>query len=91
MSSQGINTTLQTNFVRTEVQIARRMLRSAAKCLSDRQHDGARESLGMAQVALSGAEKHMAVVKLPAGKTKTIKREVRELWRRIRGIEIPAA
>jgi hypothetical protein len=91
LSSEGTNLTLQTNFVTTELQTARRMLDWAVARRSHHEHEGAMESLGLARVALSGAEQHMSIVKLPADRVASIKREARELWHRIQSLEIPAA
>jgi hypothetical protein len=91
MSPGETNITLQTNFVRREVQTGRRMLDSAITQRKRRQNRAAMESLGMANVALSVAKRHLAAVKLPVRVTRGIMRELRQCERRIRGFTKPAA
>ncbi len=49
--------------------------------------DAAVQSLSLSRVALSGAERHLAIVTLPRTETKELLRDVRELARRIEGFE----
>jgi hypothetical protein len=89
-SPAELNIALQSNFVRTELETGHRMLTLAAKQRNMREDDSARQSLSMALVALSGAERHLASVTLPRMETTELRRNVGELRRRIDGFDSSA-
>jgi len=85
------STALQLSFVRTELETGHRMLALAGKQRDLLEHDAAAQSLSMAWLALSGAENHLAAVKLPRREAKQILPEVRELRRRIAAFDLKRA
>jgi hypothetical protein len=91
LSSANTNLRLQTDFVMTELETGYRMLGLAVAQRGLRREDDAAQSLSLALVALTGAERHMVEVKLPRTKTRDIVRRARELRDRIDGFEGRAA
>jgi hypothetical protein len=83
VSPARLNVTLQGDFVRTEVETGLRMLALARQQQRRRQDEAARESLNLAKVALSGAERHLAAVSLPPAETRELSRDLRVLRRRL--------
>lgn len=90
MSPARLNSTLQADFVRTELETGHRMLAWAINQRSFRADDDAIESLSLARVALSGAERHLATVTLPRKETKELLRNVHDLRRQIESFEAGA-
>ena len=91
MSSANTNIRLQRAFVKTELETGYRMLDLAAMQRRLHKEDDAVESLSLALVALTGAERHMADVKLPRTETRDIFRQARQLRNQIDGFERHAA
>jgi hypothetical protein len=87
LSPAKLNTRLQGDFVRTELETGHRMLALAMDQRTLHEDDAAVQSLSLSRVALSGAERHLATVKLPRVEAKELLRDVRELGRRIEGFE----
>ena len=83
MSPAKHSTALQIGFVRNELETGYRMLALATRQRDLHEDDAAAQSLGMAHLALSGAENHLAAVNLPRREAKQILRETGELRRRI--------
>jgi hypothetical protein len=81
------STLLQENFVKTELETGHRMLKLAVEQRDRDEHESAMESLTLARVALSGAEEHLAAVKLPPHETREILPEVRRLRNQIENFE----
>jgi hypothetical protein len=87
LSSATLNIALQTDFVRTELETGRRMLGLAAQQRSLQDHEAAMQSFNMACVALTGAERHLALAKLPLAATREVVPQVRELRQQIAAFE----
>ena len=87
MSPAKLNITLQSNFVRTELETGERMLAQAVIQKNLHEDESAAESLTMARVALSGAVRHLTIAKLPSGETKDLRQNIRELRRGIETFE----
>jgi len=85
LSPAKLNLTLQSDFVRTELETGHKMLAMAIDQRSMEANDAANDSLDMARVALTGAERHLEAVNLPARETKGLYRDLRELRRQIQG------
>lgn len=79
MTPEKRNITLQESFVRTELEDGQKALASACRHRELRQDDTALESLRLARVALSGAERHLAAVILPRSAAKHLFQGIRDL------------
>jgi len=73
--------------VRTELETGHRMVEQAIKQRGQEEHDGTMQSLSLARVALTGAERHLAAVDLPQRDKRSLLADARELRRRIEGLE----
>jgi len=91
LSSASTNIRLQRAFVKTELETGYRMLGLAVAQRRLHKEDDVVESLSLALVALTGAERHMAEVKLPRTETRDIVQRARELRDQIDGFDKRAA
>ena len=87
MSSTETYVHLQENFIKTELETGRKMLRQALRQRRMRQNERAMDSWRMARLALSGAETHMAAVGLPREVVTRMNRGAAQLRRLIAAFE----
>ena len=87
MSPARLSTTLQENFVKSELETGHRMLALGKDQRKLRQQEAARQSLDLARVALSGAERHLEAVNLPQIERDELSHDVDQLRREIETFE----
>jgi hypothetical protein len=87
LSPAKLSSALQEDFVRTELETGHRMLALAGEQENLHEDDAARQSLNMAHIALSGAERHLAAVNLAATETAVLSQDLAELRRRIEAFQ----
>jgi len=83
LSPAKLSCTLQEDFVRTELETGYRMLTQAAAQQDLHQDEAVTQSISLARLALSGAERHLAAVNLAAAETEGLYQDLGELRRRI--------
>ena len=87
MSPAKLSEKLQEDFVRTELETGHRMLALAIQQRSSNDYEAAEQSMGLARVALSGAEEHLESVKIPQADEEKIMEDVRQLRNQIQAYD----